>query len=94
MGPVALPVPAVVRSTAAGDDIVSPASGDPFFLGFAAGPYHPPEGQRLDPAFAELAVHSGGDGRPHEDTYGFAMFQKRMTRQRLAELEALGVRFL
>src|SRR5689334_19057566 len=41
---VPLPNKATYTATAQGDVLVAPASGDPFFLGFAGGSYYPPAG--------------------------------------------------
>ena len=45
---VPLPVRPVVVASDRGDRVIAPASGDPFFLGFAAGNYFPPSGEVLD----------------------------------------------
>ena len=46
---VPLPVPAVVQSGEGGDETISPASGDPYFLGFTGGEYYPPVNELIDP---------------------------------------------
>ena len=90
---VPLPVQEVILSTPAGDRIAQPASGNPYFLGFAAGAYYPPEGELIDP---ELIVHAFGpalaDERPTNEVYAFVIFQKRMTEERIDQLKSLGVR--
>ena len=90
---IPLPIPAVVESGPEGDTVVTEASGDPFFLGFAAGPYYPPTDQLVDPLLL-TAYDRGLDGRPGDFTYGHVMFSKRMTEARLAQLEAAGCRVL
>jgi hypothetical protein len=91
---IPLPIPAVIRASDAGDVIEAPASGDPFFLGFAGGKRYPAAGESIDPLLMAQAQAYYGDGRPTQETYAFAMFQKRITPQRIAELEALGARVL
>lgn len=91
---VPLPVPAVWRSEAEGDVMLAPPSGDPFFLGFAAGKHYPPAGERIDPELARNATRRANDARPTSDTYAFVMFSKRMTAERVAELRGIGVRVL
>jgi len=91
---IPLPRAAVVEPGRAADSVVGPASGDPFFLGFAAGKYFPPQGERIDPALSAAAAALGADGRPAQETYAFVMFSKKMTEQRIAELEAMGARVL
>jgi hypothetical protein len=49
------PVPAVWKEGADGDQRVEAASGDPFFLGFAAGRYFPPATERIDPELITIA---------------------------------------
>jgi hypothetical protein len=92
----AIPLPSAkqVNSGIDGDQVTEPESGDPFFLGFAAGPYFPPAGERVDPALYAQAATSYMGGRPNAETYAFAMFNKRITPERVAELEALGARVL
>ncbi len=89
---VPLPIPATSRAGAIADELVTPASGDPFFLGFAAGEYPAPIGERVDPTLRSRVAAIPKDGRPNETTYAFVMFQKRMTAARLAELTHLGAR--
>jgi len=91
---IPLPIPAVIRASDAGDVIESPASGDPFFLGFAGGKRYPQPGESIDPLLVAQAQAYYGDGRPTQETYAFAMFQKRITPERIKELEALGARVL
>jgi len=79
---------------AEGDVYVGPASGDPHFLGFAAGRYTPAAGERIDPALVARFAGLGGDGRPAPETYAFVMFEQRITAARVAALEALGARVL
>ncbi len=89
---VPLPVPAVIEASDAGDREIAPASGDPYFLGFAAGKHYPPAGERIDPALLDIVARLGADGRPEPRTYAFVMFQKRMTTERVLALEALGAK--
>jgi hypothetical protein len=77
-----------------GDRLVRPADGDPYFLGFAAGRHYPPPGERIDPELARVLRVEYGDGRPEPVTYAFVMFQKRITPERIAALEATGARVL
>src|SRR5688572_10278687 len=81
---VPLPVPARVHSTAAGDTNVEPASGDPFFLGFAGGKRFPLPYEHIDPLLAQAASQAFAAGRT--ETFAFVMFQRRITRARIAEL--------
>ncbi|MFT4539949.1 MAG: hypothetical protein ACI841_003888 [Planctomycetota bacterium] len=46
---IPLPTPARVKAGAKRDTVIEPASGDPYFLGFAAGPYDPDPSELLDP---------------------------------------------
>jgi hypothetical protein len=91
---VPLPVPALIAPGPDGDRVLAPASGDPYFLGFAAGRYFPPVGEKLDPALNQVLAAHYGDGRPQQQTYVFVLFQKRITPERIAALEALGARVL
>ncbi len=91
---IPLPIGPQVRADDAGDVIESPASGDPFFLGFAAGKRYPAPGESIDPLLISQAQSFYGDGRPTQETYAFAMFQKRITPQRIQELESLGARVI
>ncbi|MCC7012823.1 MAG: S8 family serine peptidase [Planctomycetes bacterium] len=81
-----------VRVGQHGDELVARETQDPFFLGFAGGRYFPPADERLDPELVAAALAAQAEGRT--ETYGFVMFQKRMTPERGAELEARGVRLL
>ncbi|MBK8180252.1 MAG: S8 family peptidase [Planctomycetes bacterium] len=89
-----LPVPARVKTGPNGDVVLEPASGDPYFLGFAAGDYYPPKGERIDPQLLRNVQAAYGDGRPNQETYGFVMLEKRITEERIAALTALGARVL
>ncbi len=89
-----MPIGRVAREGAEGDVLVAPASGNPHFLGFAAGVYAPPAGVRLDPELARAAEALEVAPRPHADTYAFVMFEKRIREDRVEALEALGVRVL
>ncbi|MCE9592817.1 MAG: S8 family serine peptidase [Planctomycetes bacterium] len=88
------PTAARVASSNAGDAVLEPAAGDPYFLGFAAGNYYPPTGERLDPELLASIRVDAFDGRPEPIVYAFAMFEHRITAARTAALEALGVRVL
>ncbi|MEM9799871.1 MAG: S8 family serine peptidase [Planctomycetota bacterium] len=91
---IPLPIPAVIRPTASGDEVIAPASGDPFFLGFAGGEHRPTEEEILDPALVAAAGQPIVDLRPEPMTYGFVMFSKRITPDRRQVLEELGCRVL
>lgn len=90
---VPLPIPAVFEAGAEGDTEIAPASGNPFFLSFIAGPYSPPENELVDPALLVLDGNFG-DARPGNETYAMVMFQKRITDERLETLKALDCRIL
>lgn len=77
-----------------GDVLVRKADGNPWFLGFAAGSYYPPAGERVDPELRAVAARPRVDARDADEIYGFVMFGKRITAARIAELNALGVRDL
>jgi subtilisin family serine protease len=72
---------------------ILPADTDPYSLGFAAGKYSPPVDERVDPALRAAAA-AIPLGREQQVTFGFAMFSKRITEDRIARLEELGVSFL
>ena len=91
---VPLPDNRIFDLTEAGDVLVE-AGGEtnPHFLGFVGGRYYAPENELVDPELiAAYAIPD--DGRPNGETYAFAMFQKRITPDRIAQLEALGARVL
>ncbi len=89
---IPLPEPAVYSEGENGDELVAPAKGDPFFLNSAAGPHYPPADERIDPRL--VASFADSSANPSNERYAFVMFAKRITDERLAELERLGVRFL
>lgn len=91
---IPLPEAAIVEPGPNGDVVVRPATGNPFFLGFAAGNHYPADGQRIDPLLGEALAGFGGDMRPEPVVYGFCMFSKRITPRRIARLEELGVKNL
>ncbi|MEM1452671.1 MAG: S8 family serine peptidase [Planctomycetota bacterium] len=91
---VPLPNPAVVDVIDGVDVETSPASGDPFFLGFVGSDYYPPANEVLDPALVTAAQLPYLDLRNEAVTYGFVMFSKRITPNRLAVLEDMGIRVL
>lgn len=84
----------VVEAGADGDSVVFDGRDDVAFLGFSAGPYAIPEGEIADPRLLERLAAPSGDARPHQHVYAFAVFGKRITQERIAELEARGVQFL
>jgi hypothetical protein len=88
------PQPAVFETGPDGDVLVTPASGDPYFVGFAAGAHFPPADERIDPELLARLQSTWSDGRPAQETYAFVMFAKRITPQRLAQLGDLGARVL
>lgn len=61
--------------------------GDPYRLSYVGGDYVPAPGERVDPALAH-AISTGTD----RVTYGFVMFEGRITSAKRAAVEALGVR--
>ncbi|MBK8180298.1 MAG: S8 family serine peptidase [Planctomycetes bacterium] len=91
---VPLPKAAVVEEGEKADRVVKAPTGDPFFLGFAAGKYYPPQAERIDPALSAAAAGLGLDGRPTGETYAFVMFSRKITEARLAALESMGVRVI
>lgn len=91
---IPLPQARTFAAAADGDQLLAPASGDPFVLRFIPGDYAPPRGERLDPELAAQVNPFPTDGRPDAVVYAFAMFGKRITDERVAELEALGARVL
>ena len=90
---IPLPNPPVRQAGELGDVRVAEASGDPYFLGFAAGDYRPPASETVDPLLLEILQRLPAD-RPGATTYAYVMFQKRITPERVARLEGLGVRVL
>lgn len=91
---VPLPYPAVVRPGSDGDELVAPPSGEPFFLAFAGGRHEPPAAELVDPLLVARVAAAPQDQRPDDVAYAFAMFSRRITPARIAELESLGVRVL
>lgn len=88
------PNPAQWQATEDGDVLIAPASGDPYFLGFAGGKHYPPADERVDPELlAQLQSH-WNDGRATQETFAFVMFSRRITDARLRELENAGARIL
>jgi len=88
------PIPAGWKPGEAGDELLAPPSGDPFYLGFIGGKHFPPAGERVDPQLDFSAAMSGVDGRGHGEGYAFVMFGKRMTAERVEQLRDMGVRVL
>ena len=72
---VPLPIPAVGQVGENGDEILQPASGDPYFLGFTGGKYYPPANELVDPLILDR-YQPGMDSRPGDFTYAFVMFSK------------------
>jgi hypothetical protein len=91
---VPLPIPPVYEAKDGGDVLVEPASGDPYFLGFAAGKHYPPAGERIDPKLSQIVAHLPLDGRAQPRTYAFVMFERRMTEERVRVLESLGAKVI
>lgn len=93
---VPLPIDALVEpgDGAEGDSLVARAAGNPYFLGFVGGKHFPPEGESVDPVLVSQVRTPFTDGRPAQETYGFVMFDKRITERRKAQIEALGARVL
>ncbi|QDU69748.1 S8 family serine peptidase [Engelhardtia mirabilis] len=89
-----LPQRAVYAPGDLADELVAEGSGDPFFLGFSAGPYRPPAGERVDPALVDRIFSGSTDGRPEPVTYAYVMLNKRVNAARMAELEAAGARVI
>ncbi|MCB9882608.1 MAG: S8 family serine peptidase [Planctomycetes bacterium] len=89
-----LPRPAQVIATDQGDVLVQPKSGNPHFLGFAAGPYFPPAGERLDPGLLAVSTEGSLERHPSGELYAFAMLERRITPELWSEFERLGVRIL
>ena len=77
-----------------GDGPDKGTGGDPYYLGFAGGPYYPPDGERVDPLLVSQVQLHPTDGRPAPTSYAFVMFSKRITEAREKRLEALGCRIL
>jgi hypothetical protein len=90
---VPLPIRAQMEPGPDGDRIVQEASGNPYFLGFTAGSYYPPQGELVDPLILRR-YRPDSDLRPGDFTYAFVMFSERMTADRLAQLESAGCRLL
>ncbi|MBK9385855.1 MAG: S8 family serine peptidase [Planctomycetes bacterium] len=91
---VPLPIPAVVVSGPMGDVEIQPASGDPSFLSFIAGPYYPPKSERIDPALLALRANRAAVGRPAEELFFCVMLSKRLSPQLEDEIRSLGARIL
>src|SRR5262245_39016166 len=84
------PEAAQVRAGEGGDIVLAPAAGDPFFLGFASGPYYPPRAERIDPDLLRSIDPRSLEERPRQATYAFVMLGKRITPERVAALESSG----
>lgn len=91
---VRLPVPAIRRAEDTGDVTLENATGNPFFLGFAAGDYFPPAEERIDPLLRALFEEGREDGRTENTVYAFVMFAKRITPERESDLSAAGARII
>jgi len=68
--------------------------GDPYFLGFAGGLYRPPADEKLDPELAFRVARGPQAGESRGFTYGYVMFQGRITDQKMDRVRSLGVRLL
>jgi subtilisin family serine protease len=88
------PQAAVYAAGETRDVLVQPAGGDPYFLAFAGGAHYPAHDERIDPLLLAQIQAQPLDGRPAHETYAFAMFSKRITPERVAQLEELGARVL
>jgi hypothetical protein len=88
------PQAAVYAAGEARDVLVQPAGGDPYFLAFVGGAHYPAPDERIDPLLLAQIQAQPLDGRPAHETYAFAMFSKRITPERVAQLEELGARVL
>ena len=92
--------PTPILDVALSDDVPGPGdgaakdSGSPHFLGFVAGAHYPPADERIDPKLLSEVRLEPADGRPAPTSFGFVMFSKRITEQRLEILKALGCRVL
>lgn len=91
---IPLPVEGQVQDSDLGDTVIQDPSGDPFFLGFAAGKQYPPAGESVDPDLVGQVRTPWIDGRPTQETWAFVMFEKRITERRRATLEQAGCRIL
>jgi len=65
--------------------------GDPYFLSFAGGVHRPPAGEKLDATIALRIVRGHRTGELGDVTYGYVMFQGRITEAKLDRVRALGV---
>ena len=91
---VPLPAPREVLAGAEGDELLAERSGDPFFLGFAAGPYYPPAHERIDPLLLAQVANLRADERPAVETYAFVMFSEHMLPEHAVALADAGARVL
>lgn len=66
----------------------------PYYLGFVAQDYYPPQDERVDAKLLAEVRPDPRDGRPAPTSFGFVMFSKRITKERLDVLAALGCRVL
>ena len=89
-----LPEPPEYRDGEEQDELLIGPGGNPWFLGFAAGQYTPPVGERLDTLLAEVLAAPLTGARPAHDTYAFVMIAGRITPERVAALEGAGARVL
>ena len=62
--------------------------GNAYRLSFLAGDHVPPAGERIDPELVQTLIARNGEG----ETYGFVMFEGRITTGKRARIEAIGVR--
>ncbi len=61
--------------------------GDPYRLSYVGGDYTPPRGEKIDPLLA-----AAWRARPGGKTWGFVMFQGRITASKMKSVEASGVK--
>ncbi len=76
------------------DRLPAGLSPDPYALGFAAGAFRPPRGTKLDPRMAVRQSVRSGDAAAEDVTFGYVMFEGRITGERKAEVSALGADLL
>ncbi|MBK9386952.1 MAG: S8 family serine peptidase [Planctomycetes bacterium] len=87
-----LPIPRAVVAGSSGDRVLREAEGDPFFLGFVAGPYYPPQSEIVDPELLGDLARAPRDGRGKDEVYGYVMARERLSLDLIDQLSSLGVR--
>ncbi|MHC4263479.1 MAG: S8 family serine peptidase, partial [Planctomycetota bacterium] len=88
------PIPRSFQPGAEGDTLLSEESGDPYFLNFASGKFHPAPGERVDPRLAERLIGGFDDDRPAEVTYAYVILDQRISPKTIEALEETGARVL